>query len=167
MGCEHGRGPPSLQGLDAASLLAPAAGPSTADEADESDEDGGDGLEAAFKRERQREGGGHDAAMERYVERELAARLGKSDEAGDADAASGAVTQDIMVSDEFRRKEEREAGAAWIAGIAEVALPVTERVKNIEETEAAKKRMLAQAGLLRCVDVRGVWGAWEVRVCGA
>lgn len=39
-----------------------------------------------------------------------------------------------------------EVAGSWLTGIAEVQLPAHYKLKNIEETEAVKKRML-QGGL--------------------
>ena len=36
--------------------------------------------------------------------------------------------------------------SAWMTGIQEVELPLDYKLKNIEETEAAKKQLLASAG---------------------
>ena len=38
---------------------------------------------------------------------------------------------------------ESEAGERWLSGMVEVELPVEYKLKNIEETEAAKAALLA------------------------
>lgn len=49
-----------------------------------------------------------------------------------------------------------------MTGITEVVLPMEDRLKKIEETEAAKRRMLSAASK-RCVGVGAAGGA--VGVC--
>lgn len=39
--------------------------------------------------------------------------------------------------------QDTELGPSWVAGMTEVPLSLEQKLKNIEETEAAKKRMLA------------------------
>lgn len=89
------------------------------------------------------------------MENELAARLGRSAE---NDSKPDSSAPDVYVSDDFKRREEKEANAAWISGIAEVPLSVEERIRNVEATELAKKKMLAEAGLAMCAgSLKGAW----------
>ena len=44
------------------------------------------------------------------------------------------------------QKANQEDVSAWMTGIVEVPLSVTQRMKNVEETEEAKRRLLAQSG---------------------
>ena len=44
------------------------------------------------------------------------------------------------------QKTKQQDVSAWMTGIQEVQLPMDFKLKNIEETEAAKKRLLASAG---------------------
>merc|ERR1712062_128590 len=43
----------------------------------------------------------------------------------------------------FTELPETEAGERWLSGMVEVELPVEYKLKNIEETEAAKAQLLA------------------------
>jgi hypothetical protein len=45
-------------------------------------------------------------------------------------------------------------GSAWSTGIAEVSLPLDFKLKNIEATEAARKRLEEERRLLRSVKER-------------
>lgn len=44
------------------------------------------------------------------------------------------------------QKANQEDVSAWMTGIVEVPLSVSQRMKNVEETEEAKRRLLAQSG---------------------
>ena len=44
------------------------------------------------------------------------------------------------------QKANQEDVSAWMTGIVEVPLSVTQRLKNVEETEEAKRKLLAQSG---------------------
>jgi hypothetical protein len=44
------------------------------------------------------------------------------------------------------RQVDTELAPTWVSGILEVPLSLEHRLKNIEETEAAKKRMLERSG---------------------
>ncbi|KDD74847.1 hypothetical protein H632_c1036p1 [Helicosporidium sp. ATCC 50920] len=127
------------QGLDAESLLSGNPDVAFTEDTEENGE-----LDNAFKREQKLQADPTSMAMERFVENELAARLGRSAE---NDSKPDSSAPDVYVSDDFKRREEKEANAAWISGIAEVPLSVEERIRNVEATELAKKKMLAEAGL--------------------
>jgi hypothetical protein len=44
------------------------------------------------------------------------------------------------------QKVNQEDVSAWMTGIVEVPLSVDHKLKNVEETEVAKKRLLESAG---------------------
>jgi hypothetical protein len=57
------------------------------------------------------------------------------------------------------QKVNQEDVSAWMTGIVEVPLSVDHKLKNVEETEVAKKRLLESAG--------GVMPGWAQRVLSA
>mmetsp|Transcript_18633 Transcript_18633/g.40036 ORF Transcript_18633/g.40036 Transcript_18633/m.40036 type:complete len:160 (+) Transcript_18633:394-873(+) len=88
--------------------------------------------------------------MQKFVELELAKRLGKragDDLLDEAEIRRRREDADLYsVPDEFKTTLQQDVPIAGLmTGITEVALPVEERLKKFEETEAAKRRMLAAA----------------------
>ncbi|CAN7038564.1 unnamed protein product [Brassica oleracea var. botrytis] len=84
-----------------------------------------------------------DPNMVKYVEHELAKKRGKSLE--DAEEVENELKR---VEDELykipdhlkvKKRSSEESSTQWTTGIAEVQLPIEYKLKNIEETEAAKK----------------------------
>lgn len=84
-----------------------------------------------------------DPNMVKYVEQELAKKRGKSLE--DAEEVENELKR---VEDELykipdhlkvKKRSSEESSTQWTTGIAEVQLPIEYKLKNIEETEAAKK----------------------------
>ncbi|KAK1279276.1 hypothetical protein QJS04_geneDACA004744 [Acorus gramineus] len=84
-----------------------------------------------------------DPNMLRYVEQELAKRRGKTIDAADqvdndlkrAEDELYAIPEHLKV----RKRNSEESSTQWTTGIAEVQLPIEYKLRNIEETEAAKK----------------------------
>ncbi|CAK9142136.1 unnamed protein product [Ilex paraguariensis] len=84
-----------------------------------------------------------DPNMLRYVEQELAKKRGKN-----MDAANQ-VENDIKHAEDqlykipehlkVKRRNSKETSTQWTTGIAEVQLPIEYKLRNIEDTEAAKK----------------------------
>ncbi|KAJ4825587.1 Protein COP1 SUPPRESSOR 2 [Turnera subulata] len=84
-----------------------------------------------------------DPNMLRYVEQELAKKRGKNVNASDQ------VENDLKRAEDelykipehlkVKRRNSEESSTQWTTGIAEVQLPIEYKLKNIEETEAAKK----------------------------
>ncbi|KAL7246923.1 hypothetical protein ACSBR2_001936 [Camellia fascicularis] len=79
----------------------------------------------------------------RYVEQELAKKRGKN-----VDVANQVENEVKHAEDELykipehlkvKRRNSEESSTQWTTGIAEVQLPIEFKLKNIEETEAAKK----------------------------
>ncbi|PSC75860.1 hypothetical protein C2E20_1228 [Micractinium conductrix] len=107
-----------------------------------------DGLQAAFKRERRLHSEEDDPHMKKYVEEQLAKRMGRSDgqeeAARAAEAAARAADPILAALPEGLRKREQngELDPSWVAGITEVPLSMEQKLKNIEDTEAAKNAML-------------------------
>eukprot|EP00897_Mesotaenium_endlicherianum_P002218 jgi/Mesen1/2023/ME000148S01131 len=82
-----------------------------------------------------------DPNMVKYVEQELARRRGIQ-----VDAKEDATTaeEDLYSIPDHLKVQKRvqdEGTAAWTTGIAEVQLSIDFKLKNIEETEAAKKAL--------------------------
>ncbi|KAG4997349.1 hypothetical protein AAZX31_10G131600 [Glycine max] len=84
-----------------------------------------------------------DPNMVNYIEHELAKKRGRK-----IDAADQAENELKRAEDELykipehlkvKRRNSEESSTQWTTGIAEVQLPIEYKLKNIEETEAAKK----------------------------
>ncbi|KAL4434193.1 hypothetical protein ABPG75_000634 [Micractinium tetrahymenae] len=112
-----------------------------------------DVLQAAFKRERQLHSEEEDPHMKKYIEEQLAKRMGRhlEDEAARAaaeEAARRAADPLLAALPEGlqKRQQDTELGPSWVAGITEVPLSLEQKLKNIEDTERAKKEMLLMGG---------------------
>ncbi|KAM0932085.1 putative telomere length and silencing protein [Dioscorea sansibarensis] len=81
-----------------------------------------------------------DPHMLRYVEQELAKKKGKKVDAGDKEEHDP-VDQLYVVPEHLKvkKRNSEESSTQWTTGIAEVQLPIEYKLRNIEETEAAKK----------------------------
>ncbi|KAJ6320077.1 hypothetical protein OIU77_010575 [Salix suchowensis] len=84
-----------------------------------------------------------DPNMLKYVEQELAKKRGKN-----IDATDQVETELKRAEDELykipehlkvKKRNSEESSTQWTTGIAEVQLPIEYKLRNIEETEAAKK----------------------------
>ncbi|KAL1533159.1 Protein COP1 SUPPRESSOR 2 [Salvia divinorum] len=84
-----------------------------------------------------------DPNMLRYVEQELAKKRGKN-----IDAENQVENEVKRAEDELykipehlkvKKRSSEEQSTQWTTGIAEIQLPIEYKLKNIEETEAAKK----------------------------
>ncbi|KAI4384897.1 hypothetical protein MLD38_002983 [Melastoma candidum] len=84
-----------------------------------------------------------DPNMVKYVEQELAKKRGRNIE--EADQVENEIKR---VEDELyrvpehlkvKKRSSEEGSTQWTTGIAEIQLPIEYKLKNIEETEAAKK----------------------------
>ncbi|XP_031496666.1 protein COP1 SUPPRESSOR 2 [Nymphaea colorata] len=84
-----------------------------------------------------------DPNMLKYVEQELAKKRGKN--VGTTDQAEKeakhAEDQLYIIPEHLKvkRRNSEESSTQWTTGIAEVQLPIEYKLRNIEETEAAKK----------------------------
>ncbi|KAJ4755226.1 hypothetical protein LUZ62_089631 [Rhynchospora pubera] len=83
-----------------------------------------------------------DPNMMRYVEQELAKRRGKKVDATEKEE-NDQVDELYVVPDHLKvkKRNSEESSTQWTTGIAEVQLPIEFKLKNIEETEAAKKHL--------------------------
>ncbi|CAD6211320.1 unnamed protein product [Miscanthus lutarioriparius] len=81
-----------------------------------------------------------DPNMLRYVETELAKKRGKMVDVGHKEEMDH-VDELYTVPDHLKvkKKNSEESSTQWTTGIAEVQLPIEYKLRNIEETEAAKK----------------------------
>ncbi|XP_023549511.1 protein COP1 SUPPRESSOR 2 [Cucurbita pepo subsp. pepo] len=84
-----------------------------------------------------------DPNMLKYIEQELAKKRGRT-----LETVEGAENDLKQAEDELykipehlkvKRRNSNESSTQWTTGIAEVQLPIEFKLKNIEETEAAKK----------------------------
>ncbi|BBN18644.1 hypothetical protein MPTK1_8g04210 [Marchantia polymorpha subsp. ruderalis] len=83
-----------------------------------------------------------DPNMLKYVEQELAKQRGR--EYGVVPEEVKPAEDDLYIIPEHlkvRRRNAEESSTQWTTGIAEVQLPIEYKLKNIEETEAAKKQL--------------------------
>lgn len=84
-----------------------------------------------------------DPNMLKYIEQELAKKRGR--ELGIvAEDVKAEEVNDLYITPEHlkvRRRNAEESSTQWTTGIAEVQLPIEYKLKNIEETEAAKKQL--------------------------
>lgn len=84
-----------------------------------------------------------DPNMLRYVEQELAKRRGKNiDEANQVENEIKHAEDELYKIPEHlkvKRRNSEESSTQWTTGIAEIQLPIEYKLRNIEETEAAKK----------------------------
>ncbi|KAH9626121.1 hypothetical protein KSS87_010802 [Heliosperma pusillum] len=79
----------------------------------------------------------------KFIEQELAKKRGKNDDTTeqakntftDAEDELYKIPEHLKVT----KKNSEESSTQWTTGIAEIQLPIEYKLKNIEETEAAKK----------------------------
>lgn len=116
---------------------------------EEGEEDGAadHGLESTFTA--QTEGGEADPNMLKYIEEQM-----RREQLDSAAGGAGAAANDedgLFSTPDFlkgrviaeRAAAENEDAGRWLAGIMEVSLPAEDKIATIEETEAAKRRMMA------------------------
>lgn len=84
-----------------------------------------------------------DPNMLRYVEQELAKKRGKNIDVADQVENEVKRAEDELYNIpehlKVKRRNSEESSTQWTTGIAEIQLPIEYKLKNIEETEAAKK----------------------------
>ncbi|XP_010474646.1 PREDICTED: uncharacterized protein C9orf78 homolog [Camelina sativa] len=84
-----------------------------------------------------------DPNMVKYIEQELAKKRGKNiDDAEEGENELKRVEDELYkIPDHLKvkKRSSEESSTQWTTGIAEVQLPIEYKLKNIEETEAAKK----------------------------
>lgn len=123
----------------------------------------------AFSKEQVREYGDVelDPHMQKYVDEQMEKRMGvkRQDEAAARSGPMDPEQQLYVTPDELKIAPvvPAEVPGSWLTGIAEVQLPAHYKLKNIEETEAVKKRML-QDGLDSDGEGSGMSGSDEHRL---
>ncbi|KAI4383183.1 hypothetical protein MLD38_009052 [Melastoma candidum] len=77
----------------------------------------------------------------KYVEHELAKKRGRNNEEADQVENEIKRVEDELyrVPEHLKKRSSEEGSTQWTTGIAEIPLPIEYKLKNIEETEAAKK----------------------------
>ncbi|CAI0438476.1 unnamed protein product [Linum tenue] len=84
-----------------------------------------------------------DPNMLKYVEQELAKKRGKNlDLDGQVENELTRAEDELYIVPDHlkvKRRNSEESSTQWTTGIAEIQLPIEYKLKNIEETEAAKK----------------------------
>ncbi|CAN8310964.1 unnamed protein product [Cochlearia groenlandica] len=85
-----------------------------------------------------------DPNMVKYIEQELAKKRGRNldDDAEEVENELKRVEDELYkIPDHLKvkKRSSEESSTQWTTGIAEVQLPLEYKLKNIEETEAAKK----------------------------
>ncbi|KAJ7977770.1 Hepatocellular carcinoma-associated antigen 59 [Quillaja saponaria] len=84
-----------------------------------------------------------DPNMVQYVEKELAKKRGKKLDTTDQVENELKRAEDELYKIpehlKVKRRNSEESSTQWTTGIAEIQLPIEYKLKNIEETEAAKK----------------------------
>lgn len=91
-----------------------------------------------------------DPHMKQYIDAEVVKRLGKSADASNEDEGPEARRRKLelelyAVPEEYKSQMQQEVIIpGLITGISEVALPLDQRLKNIEATEAIKRSLLSK-----------------------
>lgn len=84
-----------------------------------------------------------DPNMLKYIEQELAKKRGKNvDETDQTENELKHAEEELYkIPDHLKvkKRNSEESSTQWTTGIAEIQLPIEYKLKNIEETEAAKK----------------------------
>ena len=85
-----------------------------------------------------------DPNMKKFIEKELAKRRGAAAEEGGGGKVKTAEDELWETPDALavRKVQGEETADRWLTGIVEVQLPTDFQLKSIEETEAAKRKML-------------------------
>jgi len=96
------------------------------------------------------------AHLESYIEEEIEKRRKGGEDVGrpkeKKEDAKKMNEEDLLyqmpesLKQESSLDEEEVDGERWLAGITEVALPITYKLKNIEETELAKQELFSKKG---------------------
>lgn len=121
-----------LQGLDATQLAAPTTGETLELQTALND----DSIKQSFRKE-VAQVTVEDKQMALFVETELAKRLGTN-----AEAVVDKKSPVDILHEGIQTRKVTEEVMPWVSGISEVALSLQHKLANIEETEAAKQRLL-------------------------
>lgn len=106
-------------------------------------------LMDSYVKEQKRDDAERDPEMEKYIEEQLRKRLGKRrDSEASEDEQNGLAEEDDLYTIPANlqgQKIKQQDVSSWLTGIQEVPLSLQYKMRNIDETEAAKKRLLADA----------------------
>ncbi|CAK0781381.1 hypothetical protein CVIRNUC_005359 [Coccomyxa viridis] len=106
-------------------------------------------LMESYVKEQRHDDAERDPEMEKYIEEQLRKRLGKRKDSDDPeqDGAERAEDDDLysIPANLQGQKIKQQDVSSWLTGIQEVPLSLQYKMRNIDETEAAKKRLLADA----------------------
>ena len=133
--------------------------------ADHGDDREDHGLENTFTA--QTDGGEVDPNMLRYIEEQMQKQGGQGERAAGGAAADddehGLYTTPAHLIGKVQSTEaaELEDANRWLAGIQEVSLTAEDKMANIEQTELAKRKMMASKA---AKSSHG--GSWEVSIPG-
>ncbi|KAK9865416.1 hypothetical protein WJX84_011610 [Apatococcus fuscideae] len=134
-----------LQGTNAAALAVNDSRP-VYEEAEELPEDAPGDLLEAYVKEQARPGTDQDPIQEKYIQEQMAKRLGKTggqEPGAERDPLNDAFNELYHIPAELQGTSSKQADvSAYMTGVVEVQLPMDYKIKNIEDTEAAKKEML-------------------------
>lgn len=88
-----------------------------------------------------------DPEREKFIQEQLDKRLGRNNTLPETEGPTSRADDMYAIPAALRtQKANQEDVSAWMTGIVEVPLSVTQRLKNVEETEEAKRKLLAQSG---------------------
>ncbi|KAK9821176.1 hypothetical protein WJX74_004870 [Apatococcus lobatus] len=138
-----------LQGTDTGALAANESKPAFEEAEDLLEDAPGDLLEAYVK-EQARPGTDQDPIQEKYIQEQMAKRLGKpgsEQPAAERDPLNDAFNELYHIPEELQHgtSSKQADASSYMTGVVEVQLPMDYKIRNIEETEAAKKQMLGSA----------------------
>mmetsp|Transcript_4233 Transcript_4233/g.15206 ORF Transcript_4233/g.15206 Transcript_4233/m.15206 type:complete len:287 (-) Transcript_4233:940-1800(-) len=157
------------KGLDATSVaqgvgVAAAAGEEEEEEEEaEQDDEGLGGFQTRAEADEDAE---EDPQMLKYVEQEIAKKLGKNRPGADTTGEEGDAVEGeerlyqtpAYLEERGFDKQEEDARDRWTMGMAEVSLGVEHKLANIVATEAEKNRVLARHGLTKPDDLQNRQG---------
>ncbi|KAL1528544.1 hypothetical protein AB1Y20_009887 [Prymnesium parvum] len=121
------------------------------------------GLENTFTA--QTDGGDVDPNMLRYIEEQMQRQNQSNERGGGAavDDEDGLYTTPAHLRGKVLSTEaaELEDANRWLAGIQEVSLPAEDKMANIEQTELAKRKMMAAKAAATSADA-----SWKMSIPG-
>eukprot|EP00958_Prasinococcus_capsulatus_P024660 scaffold3886_cov399-Prasinococcus_capsulatus_cf.AAC.17 len=136
---------------------------SWAQEEAEQDDEGLGGFQTRAEADEDAE---EDPQMLKYVEQEIAKKLGKNRPGADTTGEEGDAVEGeerlyqtpAYLEERGFDKQEEDARDRWTMGMAEVSLGVEHKLANIVATEAEKNRVLARHGLTKPDDLQNRQG---------
>eukprot|EP00741_Cyanophora_paradoxa_P008998 tig00001424_g8711.t1 len=88
-----------------------------------------------------------DEHMEKFIQEEMARRRGEGGEKKKEEEKPKSREDELYTIPAHLKAKSKiveDTAGAWLTGIMEVQLPIDYKLKNIEETEAAKRRMIEE-----------------------